>query len=427
MLNLEKSKAFYNEAKKLAPAGVHSPVRAFGSVGGQPIFFKEGKGATIKDVDGNEYTDFCMSWGALSLGHAHPNVVSEITTQVQRGTHFGTPTELDVILAKIVTDLIKPMDHIRFVNSGTEAVMTAVRLARGITKKDKIVKIEGAYHGHLDSLLVSAGSGLVTQGQSSSEGVTQGTVQDTLSIPYDNQEALEKVFADFGDQIAGVIVEPVLANNGLFEHKKEYLQKLRSLCDSHNAKLIFDEVITGFRISKGGAQELYGITADIATYGKVIGGGMPIGAVAGRKEVMEHLAPTGKVYQAGTLSGNPVAMAAGIASMKVMLDDDFFTHTEEIGQYLDKRLTEACEKAKIDISFRRVKALFWLTPGSKTPPNASHEITSENAKVYAGLFHHFLNSGIYMAPSAYEVAFLSLCHQKEHIDKLAEAIESYDN
>lgn len=426
MLNLEKSKKLYDRATALAPAGVHSPVRAFGSVGGTPIFFDSGKGSTLTDADGNKFTDFCMSWGALALGHAHPDVIANISEQVVKGTHFGTPTALDVELAEIITELIKPMDQIRFVNSGTEAVMTAVRLVRGITGRDKIVKIEGAYHGHLDALLVSAGSGLVTTGQSNSAGVTEGTVKDTLSIPYDKPEALEKVFEDFGDEIAGVIVEPVLANNGLFEHKLDYLKRLRELCTKNSSLLIFDEVITGFRVAKGGAQELYGIEADIATYGKVIGGGMPIGAVAGKKEVLTHLAPVGKVYQAGTLSGNPVAMAAGIASMKALLNEDFYAHTEKIGTYLDKRLQEACDKAKVDISFRRVKALFWLCPGSKTPVNSSSEISKEGAQLYAKMFHHFLEQGLYLAPSAYEVGFLSLCHSESDIDKLAEAIESYD-
>lgn len=426
MNNFNKSEELYKKASALAPAGVHSPVRAFGSVGGTPIFFESGKGAELTDVDGNKYVDFCMSWGALALGHAHPKVVKSIQEQVEKGTHFGTPTALDVELASIVCEAISPMDQIRFVNSGTEAVMTAVRLARGITNKDKIVKIEGAYHGHLDSLLVSAGSGLVTQGQSSSAGVTKGTVEDTLLIPYDNEEALEKVFADFKDEIAGVIIEPVLANNGLFEHKQNYLNKLRELCTSNNSLLIFDEVITGFRVGLGGAQKLYNIEADIATYGKVIGGGMPIGAVAAKKEVLEHLAPTGKVYQAGTLSGNPVAMAAGIASMQALLEEDFYSHTEKLGEYLDKKLSEACQKAKIDISFRRVKALFWLCPGSKKPVNSSAEITTEAAQLYSKLFHHFLSSGVYCAPSAYEVGFLSLSHTEAHIDKLAEAIESYD-
>lgn len=426
MKNFDQSKALYKKANSLAPAGVHSPVRAFGSVGGTPIFFESGKEAELTDADGNTYTDFCMSWGALALGHAHPSVVSSIKTQVERGTHFGTPTSLDVELAEIICEQILPMNQIRFVNSGTEAVMTAVRLARGITNKNKIVKIEGAYHGHLDSLLVSAGSGLVTQGQSSSAGVTPGTVEDTLLIPYDSDSALEKVFNDFSDDIAAVIIEPVLANNGLFEHRQDYLDKLRALCTKNDSLLIFDEVITGFRVHRGGAQKLYNIEADIATYGKVIGGGMPIGAIAAKKETLEHLAPTGKVYQAGTLSGNPVAMAAGIASMKTLLENDFYSHIEKLGKYFDERISAACKKSKLQISFKRVNALFWLCPGTDEPVKASSDITTEASQLYAKLFHHFLNEGIYCAPSAYEVGFLSLCHQEEHINKLAEAIESYD-
>ena len=426
-MNRQASINSYEKAKNLAPAGVHSPVRAFGAVGGAPIFFEKGKGAEITDIDGNTYLDFCMSWGALAAGHAHPQVVEKVSEQVAKGTHYGTPTLLDIELAELICDAIKPMNRVRFVNSGTEAVMTAIRLARGITKKNKIVKIHGAYHGHLDSLLVAAGSGLVTQGQSSSAGVTEGCVQDTLLIPYDSEEALEEVFKAHKDAIAGVIIEPILANNGLFEHKMSYLNKLRQLCTENCAMLIFDEVITGFRVALGGAQEKYGIEADIATYGKVIGGGMPIGAVAAKKEYLEQLAPTGPVYQAGTLSGNPVGMAAGIATMKALKEGNFYgKHIEELGHYFDEKITQACQNAKLPMDFRRVDAIFWLTPGTDTAPNAPSEITEENAKVYAGLFNHFLEQGIYIAPSAYEVGFLTLSHSKEHIDKLAKAIETYD-
>lgn len=426
-MNFENSIRGYEKAKNLAPAGVHSPVRAFGAVGGTPIFFEQGEGAILTDIDGNRYIDFCMSWGALAAGHAHPKVVSKVCAQVAKGTHFGTPTLLDVELAEMICQWIAPMDRIRFVNSGTEAVMTAVRLARGITTRHKIVKIHGAYHGHLDSLLVAAGSGLVTQGKSSSAGVTPGTVQDTLVIPYDNEVALEEVFRLHKDEIAGVIIEPILANNGLFEHKLSYLKKLRQLCTDNCALLIFDEVITGFRVAKGGAQELYGIEADIATYGKVIGGGMPIGAVAAKKAFLDRLAPTGDVYQAGTLSGNPVGMAAGIATMQALIDGGFYDrHIQELGDYFDQRLTQACNKAKIPMSFRRVKAIFWLCPGADNAPASPEQIHSKSVASYAQLFHHFLNKGLYIAPSAYEVGFLTLSHTREHLDRMAEAIETYE-
>tara|TARA_B100001248_G_C27399710_1_gene469144 strand:- start:6372 stop:7637 length:1266 start_codon:yes stop_codon:yes gene_type:complete len=419
-MNLNESQKCFARSKLVAPGGVHSPVRAFSAVGGSPIFFKQGKGSKLTDEDNNEYIDFCMSWGALSMGHAHENVVSKIQEQVVKGTHYGTPTRLAVELAELAVQQLKPYEKIRFVNSGTEAVMTAVRLARGLSQKSKIVKIDGAYHGHLDSLLVSAGSGLVTQGESSSAGVTAGAVQDTLVIPFNNPEALEKVFAEHGQDIAAVIVEPILANNGLFEFDVSYLQKLRKVCDENCAFLIFDEVITGFRVHPQGAMGLYGVQPDISTYGKILGGGMPMGAIASYAKFLDGLAPTGKVYQAGTLSGNPVAMAAGLATLSSMIDEDYYGHVEQLGSYLDEKISALKDK---NFVYKRVGAIFWLCPGTKDYPEGPNKISSHAAPAYAEIYHKLLRAGIYMSPSVFEVAFLTRAHTNSDIDQLVGALE----
>ena len=419
-INLSKSEDLYNRALHLAPAGVHSPVRAFRAVGGNPVFFKKGQGSQLWDVDGNQYTDFCMSWGALALGHAHPKVMQAIHNQVENGTHYGTPTELDVELAEEALKYLKPFDRIRFVNSGTEAVMTAVRLARGYTGKNKILKVEGSYHGHVDSLLVAAGSGVVTQGNTNSAGVPEGCVQDTLVIPYNQPQALEQAFAQFGNQIAAIILEPIMANNGLFEIGSEYFKLCRKLCDAHKSLLIFDEVITGFRVHAGGAKALYDAKPDIGTYGKVIGGGMPIGAIAARAEIMNHLAPLGPVYQAGTLSGNPIAMASGLASLKALHNEGFYQYCEEIGQHLDQLMLNL--KTKTPFAYRRIGSIFWVCPGSSQMPAGPDFINANNKEAYKTNFHHLLEHGFYTAPSVYEVGFLSLAHKKSDLDSFAQAL-----
>ncbi len=421
-MNLEKSQSLFERSRKVAPGGVHSPVRAFLSVGGSPIFFKEGKGAKLIDEDNNTYTDYCMSWGALALGHAHPKVTPAIQAQVALGTHYGSPTKLDVELAEMALESIKPFEKIRFVNSGTEAVMTAIRLARGLTQKDKIIKVNGAYHGHVDSLLVSAGSGLVTQGQSSSIGVTKALVQDTLVVPYNNLEALEVAFKEYGDQIAAIILEPILANSGLFEFDKKYLDRCRELCDKNSALLIFDEVITGFRVNAGGSMRKYGIQPDMATYGKILGGGMPVGAIASFSKFLEGLAPTGQVYQAGTLSGNPVTMAAGIAGFKVMRDEKFYEHVERLGKILDVELETAKKTSKIPFSYRRIGSIFWFVPGTTELPTGPNDIPAIAAETHKKIYHQLLEKGIYMSPSVYEVAFISLAHTEDDIRYLARCI-----
>ncbi len=423
-MELSTSQRFYERAQKLSPAGVHSPVRAFKSVGGTPIFFERGLGSKIYDVDENEYVDYCMSWGALALGHAYPAVVEAIQTQAALGTHYGTPTPHDVELAEIILSALHPFEELRFVSSGTEAVMTALRLARGVTGRDKIVKIDGAYHGHVDSLLVAAGSGLVTQGLSDSAGVTKGSVNDTLVIPPGRTEALDHVFAEHGKEIAAIIVEPVMANNGLFELGKEYLQYCRDISKKHGALLIFDEVITGFRLAWGGAKAYYGIFPDIGTYGKIIGGGMPVGAIAGSKFVMEHLAPIGKVYQAGTLSGNPIAMVAGIANLRGLQKTNFYETTRELGLYMDEKIARIQKNAgRKPFGFRRIESLFWFSFGSSQMPTTSQEILPHAKPLYAEIFHGALDRGVYLAPSAYEVGFLSSSHTKSDIDKLVSVIE----
>ena len=422
-LNHQKSERMYEKAKTLSPAGVHSPVRAFRSVGGTPVFFERGKGSSLFDVDGNKYLDFCMSWGALALGHAYPSVVEAIQTQAALGTHYGTPTPHDVDLAELVLSALAPFEELRFVSSGTEAVMTALRLARGVTGREKIVKIDGAYHGHVDSLLVAAGSGLVTQGLSDSAGVTKGSVADTIVVAPGSREALEKAFAEHGAGIAALIVEPVMANNGLFELGREYLQFCRDITKKHGALLIFDEVITGFRIHWGGAKAYYNIDPDIGTYGKIIGGGMPVGAIAANREIMEHLAPCGKVYQAGTLSGNPLAMVAGLATLRGIQKENYYGHVQTVGTYLDQKIAALqSQRPERPFGYRRVAGIFWMCLGSQSLPNWPKVIPAAAKGLYGEAFHGLLDRGVYLAPSAYEVGFLSSAHSTSDIDLFVEAL-----
>lgn len=422
-MSIENSQSLFIRSQKLAPGGVHSPVRAFRSVGGTPIFFQKGSGAYLWDEDGNKYLDFCMSWGALALGHAHPAVVDAVKTQAEKGTHFGTPTKLDVELAELALSALAPFEMIRFVNSGTEAVMTAVRLARGISGRSKIVKIDGAYHGHLDSMLVNAGSGLITQGDPSSAGVPNSFVKETLTAPYNDVSSLEKIFSAHGNDIAAIIVEPVMANNGLFEFSKDYFEAVGRLKKKYQCLLIFDEVITGFRVGWGGAKKLYNMDPDIGTYGKILGGGMPVGAIAASRSVMENIAPTGKVYQAGTLSGNPIAMAAGIANLKTIASTNYYEKVEALGKYLDQKVIEL--RSKLDpFYYKRVAGIFWLCPGMKQPPGSPNDIGQASKDAYKVSFHRLLNKGIYTAPSVFEVGFLSSAHTTSDIDFFVNALMS---
>lgn len=423
-MSLDNSQSLYDKSQKLAPAGVHSPVRAFRAVGGTPIFFKKGSGSKITDVDGNNYVDFCMSWGALLLGHANPNVVKGLQEQVQNGTHFGTPTPLDVELSTYILSKLPFYDKIRFVNSGTEAVMTAIRLARGVTGRDKIVKIDGAYHGHADSLLVNAGSGLMTQGEASSKGVPEGCIKDTITIPSNDINAIKEVFSAYKDQIAAIIVEPVMANSGLFIPTKEWMQACRDLSKQNGALLIFDEVITGFRIHPQGAVGYFGIEPDIGTYGKIIGGGLPVGAICAKNAIMDQIAPLGGIYQAGTLSGNPLCMIAGIKTMQTAFDNDVYSYIEnDLGKYMDEKIAAFKKNSKMPLHYKRIGSIFWLAPGLTKEPMSYKDITKETVQAFKEIYHLLLGKGIYLSPSVYEVGFLSLSHKREDVDQLISALK----
>ncbi|RLB59386.1 MAG: aspartate aminotransferase family protein [Deltaproteobacteria bacterium] len=419
-----KSQELYERACQLMPGGVSSPVRAFRSVGGKPIFFARAAGANFWDEDGNRYTDYCQSWGPLILGHAHPRVVEAVSRAAAEGLSFGACSRREIELAELILAAFPGQDMVRFVSSGTEAVMTAIRLARGATGRERILKFAGGYHGHGDSLLVKAGSGLVTFGVSSSAGVPADLAAHTLVAPFDDEAALEEIFAGQGSQLAAAIVEPLPANNGLLEQRPEWLRRLRQLCTRHGALLICDEVISGFRLRYGGYADSRGVEADLVTLGKIIGGGMPVGAVCGRRELMQRLAPVGDVYQAGTLSGNPVAMAAGRATLELLRDGRVYDELERLGQLLDDSLQEAARK--IDwLHWRRVGSVFWLHLAPGPLPRRADAIRPEAAERYSGLHARLLDEGIYLAPSAYEVAFLAAAHQRSDIERLAGAVAAW--
>ncbi len=418
----DRSARWFDRARRVLPGGVSSPVRAFRSVGGTPPVIRAGEGAEVIDEDGNHYLDFVGSWGPLILGHAHPDVVAAVEGAVRRGTSFGAPSAVEIELAERVVDLYPGIEQARFVSSGTEAVMSAVRLARGATGRDLIVKFSGCYHGHVDHLLVSAGSGLVTFGTPSSLGVPEPNAGLTRVLPLDDDDAVAEHFDRDGDRIAAVIIEPVPANNGLLPQRPAFLSSLREHCSRHGALLIFDEVISGFRVAPGGAAEHYGVQPDLATFGKVIGGGMPVGAFAGPSAIMRHLAPTGGVYQAGTLSGNPVAMTAGLATLAVLEREGAWQALERVGAHLEQRLGEVLRRASVPGAVVRIGSIFWIAWGSTTAPRSAEAIHKDAADIYRGVFHGLLNRGIALAPSAYEVGFLSLAHNAGHVDRLADAL-----
>lgn len=411
--------AWFERAKAVLPGGVDSPVRAFGAVGGSPLVVASATGARIEDVDGREFVDFVGSWGPLILGHAHPNVVAAVTEASRHGTSYGAPCRPEIELAELVVESYPGIEQVRFVSSGTEAVMSALRLARGATGRDLIVKFSGCYHGHVDHMLVAAGSGLVTLGQPSSAGVPEDFTRLTRVLPLDDDAALEKLFADEGSRIAAMIIEPVPANNGLLLQRAEFLEKLRSLCTEHAALLIFDEVITGFRLGAGGAAAHCGIEPDLATFGKVIGGGLPVGAFAGPRALMRELSPEGRVYQAGTLSGNPVAMAAGLATLRTLAEEDGWTRLAEAGRHLETVVEAVLADSPVPAALARAGSMFWLALHASEPPRAAEAIDERSAATYAGIFHTLLDAGIAIAPSAYEVGFLSLAHSTQDIDRLA--------
>ncbi len=415
------SQALFTRAAEVMPGGVSSPVRAFKSVRGTPVFFERGKGSRVWDADGNEYVDLCMSWGPLILGHARSEVLAAVHAAVDRGLTFGACIRQEAELAEIIVDAVQAVDRVRFVSSGTEAVMTAIRLARAATGRDLVLKFEGGYHGHSDSLLVKAGSGLATFGTSSSAGVPEAFASKTLVCPFDDEDALRSLLREHGSDLAAVVLEPLPANNGLLEQRAEWLHLVRRLCDQAGALLILDEVITGFRLGFGSYGERLGLRPDLITFGKIVGGGMPLGAVAGPKETMDLLAPEGPVYQAGTLSGNPISLAAGIATMEILRDEPVYDRLEDLGRHLDHAI-EAL--GRDDVRLRRVGSLVWLYLDREDPPRRADRISRAAVERFNGLYHGLLGRGLYLPPSAYEVMFLSSAHDEDDLDRLVRGIEA---
>ncbi|WP_394907656.1 glutamate-1-semialdehyde 2,1-aminomutase [uncultured Mesonia sp.] len=420
----KRSSALFAEAKKYIPGGVNSPVRAFNAVGGDPIFIKEAKGAYLYDEDGNELIDYINSWGPMILGHAYPPVVNAVIERTKKGTSFGTPTEIETEIAKLAVEMVPGIDQIRMVNSGTEACMSAVRLARGFTKKDKIIKFAGCYHGHSDSFLIQAGSGAVTFGSPNSPGVTQGTAKDTLLATYNNLDSVEALINANKNEIACIILEPVAGNMGCIPPQEGFLEGLRSLCDDNNILLIFDEVMTGFRLSAGGVQERKNISADIVTFGKVIGGGLPVGAFAARQEIMNHLAPLGSVYQAGTLSGNPLAMSAGLAMLQSLKNEpEVFKRLDEKTEYLRDGLFKVLEQNHIDFTINQFGSMLSVH-FSKEPVVDFDSAAKANNENFKKFFHGMLDEGVYIAPSAFETWFITDALTYADLDKTIAAADS---
>lgn len=416
----ERSKKLFNEAKELMPGGVNSPVRAFSSVGMNPPFIKKGKGAYIYDEDDNSYIDYVGSWGPLILGHCHPQVVEALRGVIETGTSFGAPTAIESSLAKLIIEAIPSIEMIRMVNSGTEATMTALRLARGYTGRSKIVKFSGNYHGHSDSLLIKAGSGLLTHGVPSSPGVTGETAQNTITARYNCIEGIEEIFNRVGQEIAAVIIEPIAGNMGVVPMTKEFALRLRELTTEHGALLIYDEVMTGFRVAFEGAQSIYGIKPDITCLGKIIGGGLPVGAFGGKKEIMEKMSPLGPIYQAGTLSGNPLAMMAGYTTLSILKENpSIYKELEAKAARLEAGLKDQVQKLQLEASFNRVGSMvcMFFTDQAVTDFESA---TTANTEKYATFFREMLSRGIYLAPSQFEALFISSAHRDEDIEKTLE-------
>lgn len=421
MLNYSKSEKAFKEAKKVLPGGVNSPVRAFNSVDATPVFMDHGKGAYITDIDGNEYIDYVLSWGPLILGHANPSVVDAITKASMKGTSFGTPTEIETELAKLVIERVPSIEIVRMVSSGTEATMSAIRLARGYTKREKILKFEGSYHGHGDSLLIKAGSGVATLGLPDSPGVTKGLAADTITVPYNDVEGAKLAFEKYGEEIAAVIVEPVAGNMGVVPPIEGFLEGLRDLTTKYGALLIFDEVMTGFRVDYYSAQGYYVVTPDITCLGKVIGGGLPVGAYGGKKEIMEQIAPAGSIYQAGTLSGNPLAMNAGFETVRQLTPQHYDVFRSLIKR-MEEGLTEISTRREVPISINKAGSMFGFFFTDQKVINFDTAKTS-NLEFFRNYYREMLNQGIFLPPSQFEGVFISTMHTEKEIDKTLEAFD----
>jgi glutamate-1-semialdehyde 2,1-aminomutase len=420
---MTRNEELFARAQKTIPGGVNSPVRAFRSVGGTPRFFTRGEGACVWDADGKRYLDFVGSWGPLILGHADPDVVAAVQQAAARGLSFGAPTEAEIELAELLVEQVPSMDMVRLVSSGTEATMSAIRLARGFTGRDKIVKFEGCYHGHADSLLVKAGSGALTFGNPSSDGVPADVARDTLVLDYNAPHELARIFHEHGRDIACIIVEPVAGNMNLIVPSREFLDAMRKLCDQHGALLIFDEVMTGFRVGPGSAQGLFGITPDLSTFGKIVGGGMPLGAFGGRRDIMEKIAPLGPVYQAGTLSGNPLSVAAGLATLKKIQAPGFYEALAAKTTALVTGLQEAAKRKGVTFSAQSVGGMFGLYFAAE-PPFTYAEVMATDKAAFNRFFHAMLEKGVYLAPSAFEAGFVSAAHSDADIAATIAAAES---
>ncbi|SMC56670.1 glutamate-1-semialdehyde 2,1-aminomutase [Moheibacter sediminis] len=421
----QRSSTLFQEAQNYIPGGVNSPVRAFKSVGGTPIFMQKALGAYLYDEDGRAYVDYINSWGPLILGHTHPMVLEAVTNQLKKGFSYGTPTELETEIAKLIVENVPNVDKIRMVNSGTEACMSAIRLARGFTGKDKIIKFEGCYHGHSDSFLIKAGSGAATFGNPNSPGVTQGTAKDTLLAKFNDFESVKNLFESNSGEIAAIIIEPVAGNMGCIVPEENFLENLRTICTENNALLIFDEVMTGFRLGFGGAQEKLNINADLVCFGKIIGGGFPVGAFTGRSEIMDYLAPLGPVYQAGTLSGNPIAMRAGITTLSILKDDlNLYERIDSTTKILHEEITSILSQKGIAHTTNRLGSMISFFFGENKITNFD-DAQQANHSLFNQFFHHLLNEGIYLPPSGYETWFISDSIQNEEIEKTLIAIEKF--
>ncbi len=419
---MERSSTLFNEAKNYIPGGVNSPVRAFQGVGGEPIYFERGEGAYLYDVDGNAYIDYVGSWGPMILGHSNPFIVDAVRAELDKGLGFGAPTEIETSLAKKICQLMPSIELVRMVSSGTEATMSAIRLARGYTKRDKIVKFEGCYHGHSDSLLVKAGSGALTLGVPTSPGVPSDLAKHTLTLEYNNLDSVKALFSKMGEEVGCIIVEPVAGNMNCILPKEEFLQGLRKLCDDYGSVLIFDEVMTGFRVALGGAQAYYQVKPDLTTLGKVIGGGLPVAAFGGQREIMNQIAPLGPIYQAGTLSGNPLSMASGLAMLSILeADDSFYQNLSDSTEYLVNGIVSAASTSNVSMTSNNVGGMFGLFFSSEEKVTNFSQVSNCDIELFKKFYKSMIKQGVYLAPSAYECGFLSAAHGKNELDETINA------